>query len=248
MVIETIHFITIALVFLLAGTVKGIIGLGLPTVSLAILTIVFDLPTAMALLLVPSLITNAWQAAVGGMLSDLLRKHWLFFTCASGTVWMGGNMLILINTSLLSILLGLLLLIYACSGLAGFRVTIKSTHNTLWAILCGTSNGILTGMTGSFVVPGVMYLQALGLGRNALVQAMGILFSLSTIALGISLQNNNLLTTNHLGISLIALLPAFIGMLIGQRLRQKMSESLFRNLFLIAILVLACYIIINNLM
>ena len=48
--------------FLLAGLVKGVIGLGLPTVSLAILTVALDLPSAMVLLLVPSfqyfLITN----------------------------------------------------------------------------------------------------------------------------------------------------------------------------------------------
>ncbi len=37
--------------FLLAGLVKGVIGLGLPTVSLAILTVALDLPSAMVLLL-----------------------------------------------------------------------------------------------------------------------------------------------------------------------------------------------------
>ena len=45
--------------FLLAGFVKGIVGLGLPTISLALLTVLLDLPTAMALLVVPAFCTKS---------------------------------------------------------------------------------------------------------------------------------------------------------------------------------------------
>ena len=59
---DTVVLILVFSTFLLAGMIKGVIGLGLPTVSLAILTVVIGLPQAMALLLVPSLLTNVWQA------------------------------------------------------------------------------------------------------------------------------------------------------------------------------------------
>ena len=75
--------------FLLAGTVKGVIGLGLPTVSLAILTVAIDLPTAMALLLVPSFATNLWQASVGGNATSLWRRLWPFMLPAGLCVWIG---------------------------------------------------------------------------------------------------------------------------------------------------------------
>ena len=103
-------------------------------------------------------------------------------------------------------------------------------------------------MTGSFVVPGVLYLQALGLDRNALVQAMGILFTLSTISLGISLQSSTLLSVTQLGISSIAVAPALAGMYIGQQLRKNMSEVIFRKIFLITILLFGVYIIVNNIL
>ena len=51
--------------FCIAGFVKGMVGLGLPTVSLGLLSLFVDLPTAMALLVMPSLLTNIWQAIVG---------------------------------------------------------------------------------------------------------------------------------------------------------------------------------------
>ncbi|MCP4766807.1 MAG: TSUP family transporter [Gammaproteobacteria bacterium] len=92
--------------FLLAGTVKGVIGLGLPTVSLAILTVAIDLPSAMALLLVPSFATNLWQAVVGGNARVLMLRLWPFLLTATLTVWIGAMALTNIDLSLLSALLG----------------------------------------------------------------------------------------------------------------------------------------------
>ena len=63
---DPVTLTVVALTFLLAGLVKGVIGLGLPTISLALLTAALGLPQAMALLLVPSFVTNLWQAVAGG--------------------------------------------------------------------------------------------------------------------------------------------------------------------------------------
>ena len=81
--------LAIAGTFLLAGTVKGVIGLGLPTVSLALLTVALDLPSAMALLLVPSFVTNLWQSLVGGNAKAIVLRIWPFLVMATGTVWIG---------------------------------------------------------------------------------------------------------------------------------------------------------------
>ena len=106
-------------------------------------------------------------------------------------------------------------------------------------------NGVLTGMTGSFVVPGVMYLQAIGLPRDMFIQAMGILFTASTVALAVALQGNNLLTAELGALSAAAILPALAGMIFGQRIRRTLSESKFRRVFFSALLVLGIYIIVR---
>ncbi|UCH40864.1 MAG: TSUP family transporter, partial [Gammaproteobacteria bacterium] len=111
----------------------------------------------------------------------------------------------------------------------------------------GVVNGILTGMTGSFVVPGVLYLQALDFRRDALIQAMGMLFALSTLALALALGGNGLLTAEKGLWSAIALLPAIGGMILGQRIRQKISEIRFRQVFFVSLLVLGAYIILQAL-
>jgi hypothetical protein len=108
-------------------------------------------------------------------------------------------------------------------------------------------NGVLTGMTGSFVVPGVMYLQSIGLAKDALIQAMGMLFALSTMALALALKSNDLLTMEQGVASVTALLPAIAGMMFGRRIRQAISEKLFRKVFFIALLVLGAYIVFSAL-
>ena len=239
-------FVTVAAIagtFLLAGGVKGVIGLGLPTVSLGLLTAAFDLTTAMALLIVPSFVTNIWQAMSGGSGWQLLRRIWPFLMMATATVWLGATALTRLDLSLLSAMLGGLLVAYSTLSLAGVRLAITAQREAWAGPLFGTANGILTGMTGSFVVPGVIFLQGIGLSRDMLVQAMGMLFTASTLALASALQNNGLLTTQLSLVSGAAVIPAAIGMAAGQRIRRRLSEARFRQIFFIAILVLGLYII-----
>lgn len=231
--------------FGLAGVVKGVIGLGLPTVSLALLAIALDLPAAMALLIVPSLLTNLWQACAGGHAAILLRRLWPFLLTATATVWIGAAALTRVDLDLLSALLGLLLVIYAVVNLAGIRPAIGARAEFWTGPLSGAVNGVLTGMTGSFVMPGVMYLQAIGLPRDLLVQAMGLLFTASTIALAAALGGNGLLDANLGAISVLATIPAVIGMVFGRRIRTGLSEPAFRRVFFLALLVLGIYIVLN---
>ncbi len=233
--------------FLLAGTVKGVTGLGLPTVSLALLTVAYDLPTAMALLLVPSFVTNCWQAITGGNGIAILRRLWPFLLMATVTVWIGAAALTRVNLSLLTALLGVLLVTYAVVNLSGVRIAIPARHEIWAGPLIGSANGVLTGMTGSFVVPGVMFLQAIGLSRDQLIQAMGMLFTASTLALAAALQKANFLTVEQGLLSAGAVLPAIAGMMFGQRLRKNLSEQRFRKVFFVALLVLGAYITVSAL-
>jgi uncharacterized membrane protein YfcA len=234
--------------FLIAGTVKGVIGLGLPTLGIGVLTAVIDLPTAMALILVPSLVTNLWQAVVGGHGKEILRRIWPFLLMATAMVWVGALALRRVDLTLLSAFLGVVLIAYAVLSLVGFRVSIDPRREAWAGPLLGAVNGVVTGMTGSFAVPGVLFLQAIGLSRDRLIQAMGILFTVSTLALAAALGGNEFLTV-QLGLtSAAALIPALMGMLLGQRLRRRLPEPTFRRLFFIALFLLGAYIIVSSAM
>ena len=236
---DILLYIAIAATFLLAGGVKGVIGMGLPTVSLGILAATIDLTSAMAILLVPSFVTNMLQATSGGNGRAIVVRLWPFLLMATLTIGVGALALIYVNPSYLSILLGILLIIYSVLNLSGVRFSVQP-HKEKWlGAAMGAINGIMTGMTGSSVVPGVMFLQALGLPRDMLVQAMGILFTATTVTLGLALGKSQILTTELALISAMAVVPAITGMLIGQRIRRLLSEVLFKRVFFVSIFILS---------
>ena len=240
--IDAVTIVIVAGTFLIAGTVKGVVGLGLPMVSLALLTVAIGLPEAMSLLLVPSFVTNFWQAIFGGNGKIVLRRIWVLLVAATVTVWIGAAALTRVDLGLLSALLGVLLVVYSSINLSGYRLTFTPRQEIWLGPLVGLGNGLLTGMTGSFAVPGVMFLQAIGLPRDMLIQAMGMLFTVSTVALAFALQGNNFLTVELGALSTAALLPAVIGMVIGQRIKKKLSEQMFLRVFFILLLSLGAFI------
>lgn len=227
-----------ALIFLLAGTVKGVVGFGLPTVCLALFALTTGLIEAMALLLWPSFVTNLVQALQGGRLFALLSRLRWMLGAAFLFIFLGGLGLSRVDDQWLSLLLGLLIVAYAGLALSGWRPAIRQNHETAAGIGIGVLNGIFTGLTGSFVVPGVLFLNAIGLSRDELVQAMGVLFTLSTIGLGITLGGQDLLSADLSWLSLLGVIPALIGMSLGRRWRQRLDEARFRRIFLLALLAL----------
>lgn len=234
-------------VFLTAGAVKGVIGLGLPTVSLALLTVTIGLPQAMALVLMPAFVTNVWQAGVGGHGVALVRRTWPFLLPAAVMVGPGALALTRVDVDWLSGLLGLLLIAYAGSALIGVRLVVTPAQERWAGPITGAVNGVLTGMTGSAVVPGVLFLQAIGLPRDVLVQAMGMLFTIATLALAIALGCTGLLTIELGALSTAAVAPALVGMVLGRHLRQRLSEARFRKVFFVSLLALGGYIVVRSL-
>ena len=106
--------------------------------------------------------------------------------------------------------------------------------------MVGVAAGTLTGLTGSFI-PGVLYLQALGLVRDVLVQAMGIAFTVASVALAVALAGHGLLKIDLGLLSVMALAPAALGMMLGQRIRRRLSEEMFRRVLFCALMVLGAY-------
>ena len=239
---DIITYSLIGTSFLISGFVKGIVGLGLPTISLALLTTLFDLPTAMVLLVVPSFCTNIWQGVVGGNTLILIQRLWPLLLVATLMVSVGVVLSEVFETALLTRALGVVLVLYSLVSLYGLSLFISYSSETWLAPICGLLNGTLTGLTGCLFMPGVIYLQAIGLPRDQLVQAMGLLFALSTLALGVSLQGTGRISPELWQISTLALLPAFIGMKIGSFCRKHLSEDLFRRIFLSCLAALGFYI------
>ena len=60
--------------------------------------------------------------------------------------------------------------------------------------------------------------------RHALVQAMGLCFSVATISLGVSLGGRGILDHGLVIVSCAMVIPALIGMWLGTRVRSKIDD------------------------
>lgn len=232
--------------FLLAGTIKGVIGLGLPTISMGLLGLAMAPAQAAALLIIPATLTNLWQLALGGHLRTLIWRLWplllaIFVGTGLGTLWLG-----MVGGTWVVRALGGALLVYALSGLCLPTLRIAPRAERWLAPLCGVLTGVITSATGVFVIPAVPYLQALALSKDELVQALGLSFTVSTLALAAGLLWRGALGGGELSASLLALLPALVGMWLGQWLRQRISAVLFKRVFFIGLGVLGGHLLISG--
>ena len=220
----------IAAIFTLAGLVKGVAGFGLPTVSLSLLVLTRSLPEAMALMLVPALATNIWQAVVGGAVGPVLRRIWPFLLAVLVCGYAATSVLARSDSAVLTGLLGLLMVASSALALLAPQFTMPSPATERWlSPVMGGLSGIVTGLTGSFLVPAAQWLAALRLPKQQFVQGFGMGVVAGMTALGAGLQGNGLLPAEIGLLSVAGLLPAFAGLEAGRRLRGLMPEVVFRR-------------------
>ena len=238
----------IAGAFLLAGFVKGVIGLGLPTVSIGLLGLLMTPAQAAAILVVPSLVTNVWQAAVGGTLLALARRLWplLAGTCI-GTV-IGVALLPRDDNGRATVWLGLALAIYAVLGLVKVQFSVPRHAETWLGLLMGTATGAITVATGIFVMPGTPYLQSMQFDRDRLVQALGLSFTVSTITLAAALAYTGHVQKSLAWPSIVALAAALIGMGLGQLTRGRIKTETFRLCFFVGLMLLGIHLALRGLL
>lgn len=225
-------------IFFLAGFVKGVIGLGLPTIAIGLLVLFMAPAEAAALLIAPSIVTNVWQMLAGGHFRPLLRRLWpMMLGIVAGTA-AGANFLTSGNANAAVAALGVALMIYAALGLGSVRFKIPPYLEPWLAPLVGIATGLITAGTGVFAIPAVPYLQAIGLPRDELVQALGLSFTVSTLALAAILTRGGAFPLAVVGVSGLQIVPALVGMVAGQWLRGRVKPAVFQFCFYLGLLIL----------
>lgn len=235
--------ILVLLVFVAAGMAKGITGLGLPTVGIALLGLMVAPAEAAALMVAPAFLTNVWQALRGGALLTLIRRLWpLLAGIAAGTAAIGGWRP---DPALARLILAEALMLYAMLGLLEVVPTVSARLERWLALPAGVLTGMLTALTGVFVLPAVPFLQALRLPREQMVQALGLCFTLSSALLAAVLAAQGGLALPGLGMSLLATVPALVGMAAGARLRPLIPPILFRRGFFVFLFAIGVHLLLR---
>ena len=237
-------FAIVSFIFFAAGAVKGVLGMGLPTVAMGLLGLVLPVAQAAALLMAPSFVTNVWQAMRGSHLKAMACRLWPLQLGVLAGVGLGAGFMQAASGQAASLLLGVCLVAYGAAGLAGVRLPRPpERHEPAVSAAVGLATGLLTAATGVFVLPAVPYLQALALDKDEMAQALGLSFTVSTLALAVVLAAGGHFAPEAASQSLLMLLPALAGMWLGQRLRDAMSQQLFRRILFGGLLLLGLWLL-----
>jgi uncharacterized protein len=243
---DTPTIVLVSAILLLAGFIKGVIGFGLPSISMGLLGLLMAPSQAAALLLVPNIVTNILQGVNGPALMPLLKRLGLFLaaTIIGALLWeyvTGGQ-----DLRWATRLLGLTLVIYALLGLLRIRFSVRPIQEGWIGALCGLATGAMTIATGVFVIPSGPYLQAIGLEKDELVQALGLSFLVASVSLGLVLFLRGGLGSGVAASSLAALIPAMGAMFAGQWMRGRIPAETFRKLFFAGLLALGGFLMLRG--
>lgn len=235
-------------VFLLAGTVKGLVGLGLPTIVIALTTLMLPLTESVAMIALPTIFTNLWQAAVGGQFRTILRRQWpLIVPLAISlyiTMWLVGQK----GPNWAFLVLAIVLMVYSGLGLLRIRLHIHADLEKPLAPLIGVVSGFVAGLVGVPIIPLMPYLQGLDIKPSELVQTLGVVLCATSLTLTSSLLFFGLLDGPRAIVSAVAVVPAMAGMWVGQQVRLRLSVEQFRLAVFWALLLTGVYTFCSRLL
>ena len=233
---ETIQVLMVVAVFVLAGIVKGVTGMGLPTVAVSLLGLSMPAAQAAALLVVPSLATNVAQCR-GPNWRPLIARLWPGWAAIAVVTAFAPGLGGATPAESASRWLGGVLVGYGLWGLWRPVLPDLSGRGRWVGAAAGAATGLVTAMTAVFVLPWVPYLQSLRLDKDAMVQALGLSFTVATLALAVRLQASVEWSSMSAAVAACgALAGAFAGLKVGEVLRGRLAGPAFQKaLFLVFI-------------
>lgn len=226
--------------FLMGGIVKGTLGVGLPLLAVPLMSLLIPSPQAIALVAVPVLASNAWQAVEGGMLRASLGRFWPLMVAQFFATVATVRLTLALSVRELNMMLAASVIIAVV--LMALRPTfhVAAGRERLISALVGLVSGLMGGvssLTGPVIIT---YLMALRLNRDQFVGCISIIYLGSAIPLYGAMLFYGRLNSVDLGLSTLALLPMATGLALGKRLRQSLPEATFRRLLFIFLIAVAC--------
>jgi len=243
--LPTLTFFYILLAYFIGGITQGILGVGLITVVISLLSFVVDVKETIALVIIPTIITGFFQMINGSNLKVIIKDTKYFLVFSTLIIVPGVFLLNVLESDLILIFIAILLFMNSSLSLSNRVVAIPNHQNSIIQLLTGSLNGFIIGLTSIYTMPFVFLLQSLKYNKEKTVQFMGLAFLLYSSMQFISFSYIKLISINTIVPSLIVTLPVIIGFLLGKKIRSFISEKLFKKLFYLMLLLMSGIILIN---
>lgn len=239
-------FFVSLLIFFLGGLVKGTIGVGLPTVTLTLLSFFFDIKDSISFILIPVICTNLFQMLDGKNLKSIIHQTKYFLVSSVVFVIPGFFILKAVDSKIILLVLAILLIFNSLLVLLKKIIVLKNYKSFLVQFIIGSLTGLTTGITSIYTFPFVFLIQSLNFDKERLIQLMGLTFFLYSFSQFILFSSFAMINYSSIILSLVACVPILVGVIAGKYLRKILSEHIFKILFNYMLLISGLVIIIKN--
>ncbi len=220
-------WLIVSIVMLIAGTVKGIAGLGLPTIAVSLMVFFFDAHQALGLIVLPLLFSNLLQAWQSGQFRWVISNFWPYLTAIGIAIFIASRYASQVNERVIYLLITVGIFLFLISQKKLPRIHLTSKSHIFSAGLAGTLAGILGGLTTVWGPPTIIYLRMLGLEKEQFVRATGWMFLIGSLPLTAGYWIGGILTAELIPAGLVGSIMAMCGVVLGKHFRSGISEKHF---------------------
>ncbi len=230
-------------VFLLAGSVKGLVGIGLPATTIGVLSQFADPRQAIALSILPVLISNIWQVHKNRMFAKALKRYWLFCVIMAVGIWYFAQFAALVSKETMSALVGSVMILFVLTSLLTGALSLPERLDKPAQIVAGALAGIMGGLTSLWAPPLVVYLLSQRLQKDEFVGALGFMLLAGSLPLMLGYSQAGLMSPSMMAYSAAMIVPTLLGVFAGEFGRNYLNGQQFRGLLLFVFLVLGANLI-----
>jgi uncharacterized membrane protein YfcA len=236
---------SICAIFVFAGIVKGFLGIGLPAAAMGLLTLIISPTEAISLLWLPILFTNIFQYGRARNKREIAMTYKWFATAIFCSIFLTSLFINDYPTALLTVAIGIAMVVFSLNLLFGLSLPVGPGRG--WQVGVGIVSGVLGGLSSIWSPPVAMYLMARNTPKDMFIGTTGFLFLAGCLPLGAGLVISGLITWPVIVKSLLGLLMTLTGFRIGEILRERISQDRFRQIVLVAFLIMGGRLIATGL-
>jgi uncharacterized protein len=221
---------------LVAGLLKGTTGLGYSTCALPFLVAAVGLKTAIVIVPIPAMAANIGLLFGAGHIGETFKRFWVFYAATVPGIFYGTTLLGSIDQTSATRVLGVITVLYVIYAITRPNFRLPEASERPLQFPAGLLNGFLTGLTGSQIMPLLPYMLALKLDPDHFVQSVNLAVVTASLILILALIYNGLMTWQLAIVSTIGVLPAALGVFLGNRFRSRIPSATFRKVVLFTLL------------
>ena len=212
--------------------------MGTPLLTVPLMALVVPAQTAVVLMSFPVVVANVMQALKATQIREVISRFWPMFLAILAGTYAGVVILANIDDRTLLLVVGIVVIAFTILQGSSYRLEIPARAEKPVGVIFGLASGVVGGLSSMFGPMLIIYLVSLpNLGKERFVASISFLYIACVVPWTLMLLWFQILDRHLALVSGLACLPVVAGLLVGEKLRGRVSDERFHRLVLVVLVV-----------